>query len=51
MKTADKLAVVIQEILQDKIYLDLENNLRTRAVPDEAQEEAVPYAGTGSIDE
>lgn len=27
-KTDDKFKIVIQEILQDKIYLDMENNLR-----------------------
>ena len=30
VKGGDKMTVVIQEILQDKIYLDLEGNLRTR---------------------
>ena len=28
MDTGDKMAVVLQEIMQDKIYLDTENNLR-----------------------
>ncbi|MBN2023285.1 MAG: DNA-directed RNA polymerase subunit omega [Pirellulales bacterium] len=28
-KTDDKMQIVIQEILQDKIYLDMESNLRT----------------------
>ncbi|MHC4402461.1 MAG: DNA-directed RNA polymerase subunit omega [Planctomycetota bacterium] len=28
MNTADKMKVVIQEILQDKIYLDTDSNLR-----------------------
>ena len=30
VKGGDKLTTVIQEILQDKIYLDLEGNLKTR---------------------
>ena len=30
IKGADKLAVVIQEILQDKIYLDMSGQLQTR---------------------
>lgn len=28
MKTDDKMQIVIQEILQDKIYLDTESNVR-----------------------
>lgn len=50
LKTNDKLAIVVQEILQDKIYLDLENNLRTRPADDEVIEDSVPYGGTGSVD-
>ena len=30
LRTSDKLAIVIQEILQDKIYLDVANNVQTR---------------------
>jgi DNA-directed RNA polymerase subunit omega len=30
MKTPDKMAIVIQEILQDKIFLDQSNNVVTR---------------------
>jgi DNA-directed RNA polymerase subunit omega len=30
VKGGDKMAVVMQEILQDKIFLDLEGNLKTR---------------------
>ena len=30
VKNADKMAIVVQEILQDKIYLDAGNQLRTR---------------------
>ncbi len=29
MKTADRLQIVIQEIMQDKIFLDATNTLRT----------------------
>ncbi len=51
LRTTDKMAIVVQEILQDKIYLDLENNLRTRPSVGEVEEETVPYSGTGSVDE
>lgn len=51
MRTNDKLAIVLQEILQEKIYLDLENNLRTRPAEEDVAEEAVPYSGTGSVDD
>src|SRR5437016_10897609 len=30
LRGADKMAIVMQEIIQDKIYLDLEGNLKTR---------------------
>jgi len=30
MKTADKMSIVIQEILQDKIFLDLSGNVQQR---------------------
>jgi len=30
LKTPDKMAIVIQEILQDKIYLDTNNNVQAR---------------------
>jgi DNA-directed RNA polymerase subunit omega len=30
VKTADKMAIVIQEILQDKIYLDTAGQMQTR---------------------
>lgn len=29
-RTSDKMAIVIQEILEDKIYLDLSGNVQTR---------------------
>jgi DNA-directed RNA polymerase subunit omega len=50
-KNPDKLAIVLQEILNDKIYLDLENNLRTRPAEGDVVEDNVPYSGTGSVDE
>jgi DNA-directed RNA polymerase subunit omega len=30
LKTTDKMAIVVQEILQDKIYLDTSGNLQAR---------------------
>lgn len=30
MRSPDKMAIVVQEILQDKIYLDMSGNLQTR---------------------
>jgi DNA-directed RNA polymerase subunit omega len=30
LKTSDKMAIVVQEILQDKIYLDSSGNLQAR---------------------
>lgn len=34
-ETTDKMKVVIQEILQDKIYLDAESNVRVRGAAGE----------------
>lgn len=34
----DKMAIVIQEIMQDKIYLDLTNNIQTREMTEEFSE-------------
>src|SRR5437763_8129466 len=31
LRTSDKMAIVVQEILQDKIYLDASNKVQTRA--------------------
>lgn len=46
-KTGDKMSIVIQEIIQDKIYLDLEGNVKTR--PDEAAElDNQPYGTPGA---
>lgn len=30
MRTSDRLQIVVQEILQDKIYLDISGNVQTR---------------------
>jgi DNA-directed RNA polymerase subunit omega len=38
LRTGDKMAIVIQEIIQDKIYLDLSGNMQTREVTEEAEE-------------
>lgn len=37
LKTPDKMAIVIQEILQDKIYLDAAGELQTRGPGDAAR--------------
>ncbi len=51
VRTTDKMAIVVQEILAGKIYLDLENNLRTRPAAGDDAGEVAPYSGTGSIDD
>ena len=33
LKTNDKMAIVLQEILQDKIYLDTSGQVQTRGMP------------------
>jgi DNA-directed RNA polymerase subunit omega len=33
METQDKMKIVIQEIIQDKIYLDTESNVRITGAP------------------
>jgi DNA-directed RNA polymerase subunit omega len=33
-KSQDKMAIVLEEILQDKIYLDTTDNLRSASSPD-----------------
>jgi DNA-directed RNA polymerase subunit omega len=49
LKSSDKMAIVLQEIIQDKIFLDLEGNLKTR--PTETYDgETQPY-GTPNADE
>lgn len=52
VKGGDKLTIVIQEILQDKIYLDLEGNLKTRQAEEYASDgQPIDGTGAGSIDE
>jgi DNA-directed RNA polymerase subunit omega len=45
VKGGDKMAIVVQEILQDKIYLDLEGNLKTRPA-DEYEADGQPFDGS-----
>src|SRR5215210_642009 len=35
VRSSDKMAIVIQEIMQDKIYLDTSGNMQTREVTEE----------------
>ena len=41
MKTADKMAIVVQEILQDKIYLDHSGNVQSRDAGGDASRRAM----------
>ena len=50
VKGGDKLSVVIQEILQDKIYLDLEGNLKTRPAEEYAADGRA-FDGSAAADE
>jgi DNA-directed RNA polymerase subunit omega len=43
----DKLLIVVQEILQEKIYLDLEGNLKTRPV-EEFAPDGQPFDGSAA---
>ena len=45
VKGGDKLSVVVQEILHDKIYLDLEGNLKTRPA-EEYTADGQPFDGS-----
>jgi DNA-directed RNA polymerase subunit omega len=47
VKGGDKLAIVLQEIIHDKIYLDLEGNLKTRPAEDYAPD-GQPFDGTAA---
>jgi len=38
LRTGDKVAIVIQEIMQDKIFLDTSGNVQTREVTEEAED-------------
>lgn len=37
MRTPDKMSIVIQEIMQDKIYLDTSGQLQTHETPEEVE--------------
>jgi len=45
LRSSDKMAIVIQEILQDKIYLDLTGNVQTRHGPHDAMRGAMLMDG------
>jgi hypothetical protein len=47
LRTNDKMAIVIQEILQDKIYLDTSGNLQTRGPLPEV--EPIPMATYATV--
>ena len=38
MRSSDKMAIVIREIMEDKIYLDLSGSLKTREATEEAEQ-------------
>jgi DNA-directed RNA polymerase subunit omega len=50
IKGGDKLATVLQEIVQDKIYLDLDGNLKTRQAAEESAD-GQPFDGSAAADE
>ena len=37
VRTSDKMAIVIQEIMQDKIFLDTSGNIQTREVTEDEE--------------
>src|SRR5437763_3142487 len=41
MRTPDRMAIVLQEILQDKIYLDASGTVQTRNTPGDAARRAM----------
>ena len=47
VKGGDRLSIVIQEILLEKIYLDLEGNLKTRPA-EEYVADGQPYGAPGA---
>jgi DNA-directed RNA polymerase subunit omega len=49
VKSGDKMAIVLQEIIQEKIYLDLEGNLKTRP-PENFDGESQPYGTPNAED-
>ena len=46
----DKLSIVVQEILQEKIYLDQEGNLKARPAA-EYSPDGQPFDGSASVEE
>ena len=50
VKGGDKLSIVVQEILQEKIYLDLEGNLKTRQAEEYAAD-GQPFDGSAAAEE
>ena len=46
LRTNDKMAIVIQEILQDKIYLDTANNVQARNPTATASAESLRFHPT-----
>jgi DNA-directed RNA polymerase subunit omega len=52
LRTSDKMAIVVQEILQDKIYLDLSGEVKTReATVDKSHAARMLEEGGGSDDD
>jgi DNA-directed RNA polymerase subunit omega len=53
VRDGDKLTIVIQEILQDKIYLDISGDLQTRAAAGDATRRAMmgDISDAGSSDD
>ena len=50
LKTNDKMAIVVQEILQDKIYLDTSGNVQPRGLsPQDAARRAMLGDVSGSL--
>ena len=43
---ADKMSIVLQEILQEKIYLDLEGNLKIRPAAEDYAPNGQPFDGS-----
>ena len=39
LRTNDKMQIVVQEIMQNKIYLDLSGNAQTREMTEDAEQE------------
>ncbi len=39
LRTNDKMQIVVQEIMQNKIYLDLSGNMQSREMTEDAEQE------------